>query len=83
MANHKEMAGPANKGLKVVPKRAGFRRAGISWPEEGKVVPLSELTQQQYEQIKGEAMLVSFEVDIQAEAGAEGDAKSGGGKAKK
>jgi hypothetical protein len=58
-------AGPANKGLKVVPKRAGFRRGGIAWPEEGKTVPLSDLTVEQAEQITGESMLVCQVVDIE------------------
>lgn len=58
-------AGPANKGLKVIPKRAGFRRGGIAWPEEGKTVPLSELTIEQAEQITEEKMLVSQIVDIE------------------
>ena len=66
-------AGPANKGLKAIPKQAGFRRGGITWPAEGKTVPLDQLTIEQAEQITGEPMLVSQVVDIEP-AEAEGSA---------
>lgn len=74
----KQPAGPANKGLKVVPKRAGFRRGGIVWPEEGKTVPLDQITIEQAEQITGEAMLVCQVVDIEVEP--EAEKKTGGKK---
>lgn len=73
-------AGPANKGLKVVPKRAGFRRGGIVWPEEGRTVPLSELTVEQAEQITGESMLVCQVVDIEAPEEKKDEKSTGGAK---
>lgn len=59
-------AGPADKGLHVIPKIAGFRRGGFAWPAEGKTVPLDQLTVEQAEQITGESNLVTQVVDIEA-----------------
>lgn len=52
-----------NKALKVVPKRAGFRRAGYAFPDGETVIPLADLTDAQYEQLTTEPMLVTFLVD--------------------
>lgn len=60
-------AGPANKGLRVVTKREGFRRAGREWTGTT-VVPLSELTADQVEALKDEPMLIVDGVDVPAAA---------------
>ena len=66
-ANKTKSAGPATRGLRVTTKRDGFRRAGIGWTGTT-TVPLSDLTADQVEAIKGETvMLIVDEVDIQAE----------------
>lgn len=57
-------AGPANRGLRVVARVDGFRRAGRAW-SGASTVPLSELTEEQVELLKGEPMLVVDEVDIE------------------
>lgn len=61
-------AGTAAEALRVVPKRAGFRRAGIAFPEEGQTIPLSELTTDQLEQLENEPMLVTHRVVVKAPA---------------
>lgn len=66
-AAKKKAAGPADKGLRVVTKRDGFRRAGIEWSGTT-VVPLSDLTDDQVEALKSEPMLVVDEVDVPANA---------------
>ena len=59
------------KALRVQAKRHGFRRAGRAWNKEAVDVPLSELTQDEIEQIRNEAMLTVAEVEIPAESAAE------------
>lgn len=56
------------KALKVIPKVDGFRRAGRSFSGET-VIPLSELTDEQYEQLTTEPQLVTLLVDLPAEPG--------------
>lgn len=51
------------KALKVVPKVDGFRRAGRAFAGET-VIPLSELTDEQYEQLTTESQLVTMLVDL-------------------
>jgi Mu-like prophage FluMu N-terminal domain len=58
-------AGAATKGLKVIAKRDGFRRAGHVFSGEAKVLPLSELTEEQADAIRAESMLVCTEVEIE------------------
>lgn len=55
------------QALKVVPKRAGFRRAGHAFPDGETVIPLDELTDTQYEQLTAEPMLVTHLVDLPAD----------------
>jgi hypothetical protein len=56
-------AGPATRGLEVITKRDGFRRAGCEWT--GTItVPLSELTEEQVAALNDEPMLIVREVDI-------------------
>jgi len=59
------------KGLKVVPKRDGFRRGGYAFPAEGLTIPIIKLSPEQYEQITNEPMLISVVVDLDIEAVAE------------
>lgn len=56
--------GDKPKGLKVIPKRDGFRRAGFAFPDGGTVIPLSELSDEQYTQLTTEPMLVTVLVDL-------------------
>lgn len=56
------------QGLKVVPKRPGFRRAGYAFDEPaGTVIPLDDLDDQQYEALTTEPALVTHLVDLPAE----------------
>ena len=58
-------AGPADNGLRVVARpQGGFRRAGYHFSAEGVTLPLSELTDDQVEQLRGEPQLVVVDVDI-------------------
>jgi hypothetical protein len=60
------------KGLKVIPKRAGFRRAGYAFPAEGMTIPIIDLSPAQYKLITAEPMLISVVVDLES-AGAAAD----------
>ena len=51
--------------LQVISKRDGFRRAGREW-HGTTTVPLSELTQTQYEQLTSEPMLVTLLMEVPA-----------------
>lgn len=76
-AKQAKPTGAATEAIKVVPKRAGFRRAGFAFPEEGKIIPLSELSEEQLAQLEGEPMLVTTRVQLAAAAGeAEGAAEA-------
>lgn len=61
-------AGDASKGLKVTARADHFRRAGFAFTGEARVIPLSDLTVDQVEQLKTEPMLVVQDVEIKAEA---------------
>ncbi|MDH0494251.1 HI1506-related protein [Comamonas aquatica] len=61
-------AGPATEAIKVVPKRAGFRRAGYAFPEEGQTIALSELSEEQLQQLEAEPMLVTSRVTVAGQA---------------
>lgn len=56
--------------LQVISKRDGFRRAGREW-HGTTIVPLSELTREQYEQIDREPMLVAQLMEVPEEQVAE------------
>jgi len=56
------------KGLKVVPKRAGFRRAGFAFPDGETTLPLADLSDEQYAQLTTEPMLVTLLVDLDVPA---------------
>lgn len=62
--NKAKAAGTANKGLKVTARPASFRRGGFTFTGEARVIPLSELTAAQVEQITSDPNLVSQLVDI-------------------
>lgn len=51
------------KALRVVAKRDGFRRAGREW-NGATVVPTSELTEEQYQQLTTDPMLDAILVDL-------------------
>lgn len=56
--------------LSVVSGREGFRRAGHIWGKEASVVKLSDLTDEQIAQIKGDALLTVTEVEVDDEVAA-------------
>lgn len=57
--------------LSVQSAREGFRRAGRAWSKEATVVVLSELSEEQIDQIKNETVLTVTEVEIPAQEAAE------------
>lgn len=57
-------AGGSDKGVKVTSRPASFRRAGYTFSSEARVIALSELSEEQLEQITNETMLVAQLVDI-------------------
>ncbi len=67
MAKDKKPGGPAGKGLKVVSKRDGFRRAGYVFSGEGQTIPYADLTGDQIDMLKGDPMLIAIEVDLPKE----------------
>lgn len=70
-ASRTKAAGGADRGLKVTSRPATFRRAGYTFSSEARVIPLDQLTEEQYDQITTETMLVAQEVDIEPEQQAE------------
>ena len=60
-----EAAGPDTKGLKVIARPEAFRRAGYAFTREPLTIPLSDLTEEQVDLLKGEPALVVQEVDIE------------------
>lgn len=58
--------GDKPQGLKVVPKRPGFRRAGYAFPDGETIIPLSEITEDQYNALISEPVLVTMLVDLPA-----------------
>lgn len=58
-------AGPATKGARIVSRPPTFRRAGLVFTAEARVIPLSELTENQLEQLANEPNLVVTQVDIE------------------
>ncbi|SBW13038.1 conserved hypothetical protein [uncultured Alphaproteobacteria bacterium] len=48
--------------LRVTAKVAGFRRAGLAWPDQPVTVPRGALSADRIEQIKAEPMLVVEEI---------------------
>lgn len=72
MATQKaKAAGLQTKGLKVIARRDSFRRCGRVFGGEAVVIPLSDLTEEQVEQLKAEPLLVCQEVDIEPPAAEE------------
>jgi hypothetical protein len=59
------------KALSVQSRREGFRRAGHPWSKQETVVLLSELSKEQIDLIKGEAVLAVTEVEVPAQEAAE------------
>ncbi len=58
--------GAKRQVLQVIAKRDGFRRAGHEW-HGTTTVPLEELTEQQYEQLTDEPMLVTLLLEVPAD----------------
>ncbi|GKS87152.1 hypothetical protein AVMA1855_23390 [Acidovorax sp. SUPP1855] len=59
------------KALVVVPKRAGFRRAGYAFPDGETTIPMKDLKGEQYLLLIREPMLVTYMVDLPADAAGE------------
>lgn len=68
-ATQPKAAGPATKGLKISAKREKFYSGGITEPfgYEPRVVPLSELSTEQVEELTSDTWLVVEEVDIKVD----------------
>lgn len=57
------------KGIKVAALQEGGRyRAGRHWSKEPATVPASQFTREQLEQLRGDALLIVIDVDIEADA---------------
>lgn len=56
--------GQMPQGLKVIPKRSGFRRAGYAFPDGETVIPLADITDEQYALLTTEPMLITQLVDL-------------------
>ncbi|MBI5334738.1 MAG: hypothetical protein HZB72_09180 [Burkholderiales bacterium] len=57
------------KGIKVAALQEGGRyRAGRHWSKEPATVPVSDLSGEQLAQLRGDALLVVIDVDIEADA---------------
>lgn len=66
MATKNTKSAGAVRAIKVIPKRAGFRRAGREFPDGATTIPLSDLSEEQYEQLINEPMLVVLHTEIPA-----------------
>ena len=64
-----EAAKPTGKvpALRVTASRDGFRRGGRAWNKGENIVAVSELTDEQIKQIKGEDKLTVEEIEVAAE----------------
>lgn len=58
--------GSTRQVLQVISKRDGFRRAGREWHGTTEV-PLDELTEDQFEQLQAEPMLVTLLLEVPAD----------------
>ena len=67
-AKKSKQAGSADKGLKVTARPASFRRGGFTFTGEARVIALSELTEEQMDQITSDPNLVCQTVDIEPAA---------------
>jgi len=63
------------KGLRIVAKKDGFRRAGIAHTSEPQEYPLSKFSKEQVEQLKKDPMLVVQEIEISEPKGKDKDPK--------
>lgn len=61
-------SGPAGRGLRVVSRPDSFWRAGMLFTIEPRVLPYSELTEEQADDIKSEPLLAVTEVDVEPPA---------------
>lgn len=65
------------KMLRIVSKRAGFRRCGVAHPDSPVDHPLDRFTKEQRKVLEAEPMLIVMEVEVKEAAPAKGG-KSGG-----
>lgn len=70
-ANEPKKAGESTQGVEVIAKADVFYRAGRAWSNTPTVVPLSELTEEQLQELQDEPMLIVRTVEIKPEAKAE------------
>lgn len=54
------------KKIRIVSKKAGFRRAGIAHPDTATLYDPAAFTPEQLKELKAEPMLVVDEVDVDA-----------------
>lgn len=60
-------AGDATQGVEVIAKADVFYRAGRQWGQNPTVVPLSDLTEEQLQELRDEPLLIVREVEIKPE----------------
>jgi hypothetical protein len=77
----KETKGAARKAgpvpaIQVVCATPGFRRGGQAWGPEPRVLPVSQFTEEQLEQIRAEPRLVVLDTVIEPEAQADTEAEA-------
>lgn len=58
-------AGPATRGLSITSRPESFWRIGRQFTGEPTVIPLSELTEAQVEELTTEPLLAVVEVDVE------------------
>lgn len=69
-ANHEACAAVRRHlALSIRAQREGFRRAGLAFGLQARVIALAELTDEQVAALKAESMLVVEEVDLDASTG--------------
>lgn len=69
-------ARPTGKGLRVLAKREGFRRAGFCFGSAPVDVALSDITEEQEALLRDEPMLLLVDIDLpDAQAESTGDAE--------
>jgi hypothetical protein len=56
--------GEKPQGLKVIPKHAGFRRAGYAFPDGETTIALADITEDQYNLLITEPKLITMLVDL-------------------
>ena len=70
MTTDKKTPGKKVPGLSIASRTASFRRAGLGFTAEPRLVPLAELTKEQLAALRAESMLIVTDVQIDAPADA-------------